>query len=117
MDLSLLQLQSVRTALESKASNDQMSELKGVLSEVDKLVSNRLTCPGGGRMAAILLAKPLTSSLALGIASLRLIHLQVTYATECQQRLQLFRIVSIGALSFAIVERNCVIFSLFKPQS
>jgi hypothetical protein len=42
MVLSLLQLQSVRTALESKASNDQMSELKGVLSEVDKLVSNRL---------------------------------------------------------------------------
>jgi hypothetical protein len=59
--LSLVQLQSVRTALESKASNDQMSELKRVLSEVDKLVRNRLTCPGGNKMAAILLAKRLTN--------------------------------------------------------
>lgn len=34
-----MQLQSVRVALESKASTDQMMELKTVLSEVDKLVS------------------------------------------------------------------------------
>lgn len=37
-----VQLQSVRTALEGKASAEQMLELKTVMSEVDKLVSRHL---------------------------------------------------------------------------